>query len=296
MVGIFDLAKAFSGASWFKEIPKENIDYSKELIESSKKDLDNSKSEYSKGNYNMAIYYLDQSLFSSVKSLSILFSLLKLKDIKDKKYNSFEEFINKNKMFSKMKKLIEQNSKFFELLLNEENKRQFKKDFDEYKKKIDEFLDKIKDKNERKNIVRYSEEELNRLFELNENINKYQMSEEVLESYVNLAMNLFSKLGGQYKSMVNTGLFKSLIKKELGKNKDNLNIFGNILILSGILMLHERSSREYDNELDFSPSNYNKDLGIVKIYNKIYNMVDGLIKFEENFLQVLENKDKMNLS
>ncbi|BFI73868.1 hypothetical protein YN1_8550 [Nanoarchaeota archaeon] len=296
MVGIFDLAKSLTGLSQFKDIPKENIEYSKNLIEESKKNLDNSKDSYNKGNYNVAIYFLEQSLYSSIKSLSILFSLLKLKDVKDKNYNSFEEFLNKNKMFDKMKKLIEQNAKFYELLLNDENKKKFKEDWDNYKEELKKFLDKIKDKNERKNIVRYSEEDLNKLFEINEKINQYQLSDEVLESYINLAMNLFSKLGGQYKSMINTGMFKSLVKREIEKNKDNLNVFGNVFILSGILMLHERSSKEYDNNLDFSPSNYTKDLGIVKMYNKIYNIIDNLIKFEENFIQVLENKDKINLS
>jgi len=60
-------------------------------------------------------------------------------------------------------------------------------------------------------------------------------------------------------------------------------------------MLHERSTKEYDKDLDFSPDNYNQDLGIVKLYNKMYDMVNELIKFNENFVNVLENKDNLKL-
>jgi len=102
-------------------------------------------------------------------------------------------------------------------------------------------------------------------------------------------------MGGKASNVLNTGMARSLIKKELEKNKDTLNIFGNILILTGILMLHERSTKEYDKDLDFSPDNYNQDLGIVKLYNKMYDMVNGLIKFNENFVNVLENKDNLKL-
>jgi hypothetical protein len=156
-------------------------------------------------------------------------------------------------------------------------------------------LKKLKDKNERKNIVRYNENDLNNLFSINELVNKYQMSEEVVESLINFAMNLFSRMGGKSNNILNTGMARSLIKKELEKNKDTLNVFGNILILTGILMLHERSTKEYDKDLDFSPDNYNQDLGVVKLYNKMYDMVNGLIKFNENFVNVLENKDNLKL-
>jgi tetratricopeptide (TPR) repeat protein len=295
MVGIFDLAKLMTGFNLFKKVPQENIEYSKELIENAKKNLSDSYDLYNKKNYNLAIYYLKQSLYSSVKSLVLLFQMVKLKDVKDKNYNSFEDFVNKNKIFDKLKKIINQNSAMYEILLSEENKKKFKEDYEKYKKEVDEFLKKLKDKNERKNIVRYNENELNNLFSINELVNKYQMSEEVIESLINFAMNLFSRMGGKMSNVLNTGMARSLIKKELEKNKDTLNIFGNILILTGILMLHERSTKEYDKELDFSPDNYTQDLGIVKLYNKMYDMVNGLIKFNENFVNVLENKDNLKL-
>ena len=295
MVGIFDLAKLMTGFNLFKKVPQENIEYSKELIENAKKNLSDSYDLYNKKNYNLAIYYLKQSLYSSVKSLVLLFQMVKLKDVKDKNYNSFEDFVNKNKIFDKLKKIINQNSAMYEILLSEENKKKFKEDYEKYKKEVDEFLKKLKDKNERKNIVRYNENELNNLFSINELVNKYQMSEEVIESLINFAMNLFSRMGGKMSNVLNTGMARSLIKRELEKNKDTLNIFGNILILTGILMLHERSTKEYDKELDFSPDNYTQDLGIVKLYNKMYDMVNGLIKFNENFVNVLENKDNLKL-
>jgi RNA processing factor Prp31 len=295
MVGIFDLAKLMTGFNLFKKVPQENIEYSKELIENAKKNLSDSYDLYNKKNYNLAIYYLKHSLYSSVKSLVLLFQMVKLKDVKDKNYNSFEDFVNKNKIFDKLKKIINQNSAMYEILLSEENKKKFKEDYEKYKKEVDEFLKKLKDKNERKNIVRYNENELNNLFSINELVNKYQMSEEVIESLINFAMNLFSRMGGKMSNVLNTGMARSLIKKELEKNKDTLNIFGNILILTGILMLHERSTKEYDKELDFSPDNYTQDLGIVKLYNKMYDIVNGLIKFNENFINVLENKDNLKL-
>jgi len=295
MVGIFDLAKLMTGFNLFKKVPQENIEYSKGLIENAKKNLSDSYDLYNKKNYNLAIYYLEQSLYSSVKSLVLLFRMVKLKDIKDKNYNSFEDFINKNKIFDKLKKIINQNSTMYEMLLSEENKKKFKEDYEKYKKEVDEFLKKLKDKNERKNIARYNENDLNNLFSINELINKYQMSEEVIESLINFAMNLFSRMGGKVSNVLNTGMVRSLIKRELEKNKDTLNIFGNILILTGILMLHERSTKEYDKDLDFSPDNYNQDLGVVKLYNKMYDMVNGLIKFNENFVNVLENKDNLKL-
>ena len=295
MVGIFDLAKLMTGFNLFKKVPQENIEYSKELIENAKKNLSDSYDLYNKKNYNLAIYYLEQSLYSSIKSLVLLFQMVKLKDVKDKNYNSFEDFVNKNKIFDKLKKIINQNSAMYEILLSEENKKKFKEDYEKYKKEVDEFLKKLKDKNERKNIVRYNENELNNLFSINELVNKYQMSEEVIESLINFAMNLFSRMGGKMSNVLNTGMARSLIKKELEKNKDTLNIFGNILILTGILMLHERSTKEYDKDLDFSPDNYTQDLGIVKLYNKMYDMVNGLIKFNENFINVLENKDNLKL-
>ena len=295
MVGIFDLAKLMTGFNSFKKVPQENIEYSKGLIENAKKNLSDSYDLYNKKNYNLAIYYLEQSLYSSVKSLVLLFQMVKLKDVKDKNYNSFEDFVNKNKIFDKLKKIANQNSTMYEMLLSEENKKKFKEDYEKYKKEVDEFLKKLKDKNERKNIVRYSENDLNNLFSINELINKYQMSEEVVESLINFAMNLFSKMGGKANNVLNTGMARSLIKRELEKNKDTLNVFGNILILTGILMLHERSTKEYDKDLDFSPDNYNQDLGIVKLYNKMYDMVNGLIKFNENFVNVLENKDNLKL-
>jgi len=295
MVGIFDLAKLMTGFNLFKKVPQENIEYSKELIENAKKNLSDSYDLYNKKNYNLAIYYLEQSLYSSVKSLVLLFQMVKLKDVKEKNYNSFEDFINKNKIFDKLKKIVNQNSTMYEILLSEENKKKFKEDYEKYKKEVDEFLKKLKDKNERKNIVRYNENDLNNLFSINELINKYQMSEEVVESLINFAMNLFSRMGGKVSNVLNTGMARSLIKRELEKNKDTLNIFGNILILTGILMLHERSTKEYDKDLDFSPDNYNQDLGIVKLYNKMYDMVNGLIKFNENFVNVLENKDNLKL-
>jgi len=295
MVGIFDLAKLMTGFNSFKKVPQENIEYSKELIENAKKNLSDSYDLYNKKNYNLAIYYLEQSLYSSVKSLVLLFQMVKLKDVKDKNYNSFEDFVNKNKIFDKLKKIANQNSTMYEMLLSEENKKKFKEDYEKYKKEVDEFLKKLKDKNERKNIVRYSENDLNNLFSINELINKYQMSEEVVESLINFAMNLFSKMGGKANNVLNTGMARSLIKKELEKNKDTLNVFGNILILTGILILHERSTKEYDKDLDFSPDNYIQDLGVVKLYNKMYDMVNGLIKFNENFVNVLENKDNLKL-
>jgi len=295
MVGIFDLAKLMTGFSLFKKVPRENIEYSKELIENAKKNLSDSYDLYNKKNYNLAIYYLEQSLYSSVKSLVLLFQMVKLKDVKDKNYNSFEDFINKNKIFDKLKKIINQNSTMYEILLSEENKKKFKEDYEKYKKEVDEFLKKLKDKNERKKIVRYNENDLNNLFSINELINKYQMSEEVVESLINFAMNLFSRMGGKMSNVLNTGMARSLIKRELEKNKDTLNIFGNILILTGILMLHEKSTKEYDKELDFSPDNYNQDLGVIKLYNKMYDIVNGLIKFNENFVNVLENKDNLKL-
>ena len=295
MVGIFDLAKLMTGFNSFKKVPQENIEYSKELIENAKKNLSDSYDLYNKKNYNLAIYYLEQSLYSSVKSLVLLFQMVKLKDVKDKNYNSFEDFVNKNKIFDKLKKIVNQNSTMYEMLLSEENKKKFKEDYEKYKKEVDEFLKKLKDKNERKNIVRYNENDLNNLFSINELINKYQMSEEVVESLINFAMNLFSRMGGKTNNVLNTGMARSLIKRELEKNKDTLNVFGNILILTGILMLHERSTKEYDKELDFSPNNYNQDLGVVKQYNKMYDMVNGLIKFNENFVNVLENKDNLKL-
>ncbi|MFP3167157.1 MAG: hypothetical protein RXQ68_01905 [Candidatus Nanopusillus sp.] len=295
MVSIFDLAKLMTGFNLFKKVPQENIEYSKELIENAKKNLSDSYDLYNKKNYNLAIYYLEQSLYSSVKSLVLLFQMVKLKDIKDKNYNSFEDFVNKNKIFDKLKKIVNQNSIMYEMLLSEENKKKFKEDYEKYKKEVDEFLKKLKDKNERKNIVRYNENDLNNLFSINELVNKYQMSEEVIESLINFAMNLFSRMGGKVSNVLNTGMARSLIKKELEKNKDTLNIFGNILILTGILMLHERSTKEYDKDLDFSPENYNQDLGVVKLYNKMYDMVNGLIKFNENFVNVLENKDNLKL-
>jgi len=295
MVGIFDLAKLMTGFNLFKKVPQENIEYSKELIENAKKNLSDSYDLYNKKNYNLAIYYLEQSLYSSVKSLVLLFQMVKLKDVKDKNYDSFEDFINKNKIFDKLKKIVNQNSTMYEILLSEENKKKFKEDYEKYKKEVDEFLKKLKDKNERKNIVRYNENDLNNLFSINELINKYQMSEEVIESLINFAMNLFSRMGGKVSNVLNTGMARSLIKRELEKNKDTLNIFGNILILTGILMLHERSTKEYDKDLDFSPDNYNQDLGVVKLYNKMYDMVNGLIKFNENFVNVLENKDNLKL-
>jgi HEPN domain-containing protein len=295
MVGIFDLAKLMTGFNLFKKVPQENIEYSKELIENAKKNLSDSYDLYNKKNYNLAIYYLEQSLYSSIKSLVLLFQMVKLKDVKEKNYNSFEDFVNKNKIFDKLKKIVNQNSTVYEVLLSEENKKKFKEDYEKYKKEVDEFLKKLKDKNERRNIVRYNENDLNNLFSINELINKYQMSEEVIESLINFAMNLFSRMGGKVSNVLNTGMARSLIKKELEKNKDTLNIFGNILILTGILMLHERSTKEYDKDLDFSPENYNQDLGIVKLYNKMYDMINGLIKFNENFVNVLENKDNLKL-
>ncbi|NAZ26175.1 MAG: HEPN domain-containing protein [Nanoarchaeota archaeon] len=295
MVGIFDLAKLMTGFNLFKKVPQENIEYSKELIENAKKNLSDSYDLYNKKNYNLAIYYLEQSLYSSIKSLVLLFQMVKLKDVKDKNYNSFEDFVNKNKIFDKLKKIVNQNSTMYEVLLSEENKKKFKEDYEKYKKEVDEFLKKLKDKNERKKIVRYNENELNNLFSINELVNKYQMSEEVVESLINFAMNLFSRMGGKMSNVLNTGMARSLIKKELEKNKDTLNIFGNILILTGILMLHERSTKEYDKDLDFSPDNYNQDLGVVKLYNKMYDMINGLIKFNENFVNVLENKDNLKL-
>jgi tetratricopeptide (TPR) repeat protein len=284
-----------TGFNLFKKVPQENIEYSKELIENAKKNLLDSYDLYNKKNYNLAIYYLEQSLYSSIKSLVLLFQMVKLKDVKDKNYNSFEDFVNKNKIFDKLKKIANQNSTMYEVLLSEENKKKFKEDYEKYKKEIDEFLKKLKDKNERRNIVRYNENDLNNLFSINELINKYQMSEEVIESLINFAMNLFSRMGGKVNNVLNTGMARSLIKRELEKNKDTLNIFGNILILTGILMLHERSTKEYDKDLDFSPDNYNQDLGVVKLYNKMYDMVNGLIKFNENFVNVLENKDNLKL-
>jgi HEPN domain-containing protein len=295
MVGIFDLAKLMTGFNLFKKVPQENIEYSKELIENAKKNLSDSYDLYNKKNYNLAIYYLEQSLYFSVKSLVLLFQMVKLKDVKDKNYNSFEDFVNKNKIFDKLKKIANQNSIMYEVLLSEENKKKFKEDYEKYKKEVDEFLKKLKDKNERRNIVRYNENDLNNLFSINELINKYQMSEEVVESLINFAMNLFSRMGGKVSNVLNTGMARSLIKKELEKNKDTLNIFGNILILTGILMLHERSTKEYDKDLDFSPDNYTQDLGVVKLYNKMYDMVNGLIKFNENFINVLQNKDNLKL-
>ncbi|MDT7891105.1 MAG: HEPN domain-containing protein [Candidatus Nanopusillus sp.] len=295
MVGIFDLAKLMTGFNLFKKVPQENIEYSKELIENAKKNLSDSYDLYNKKNYNLAIYYLEQSLYFSIKSLVLLFQMVKLKDVKDKNYNSFEDFVNKNKIFDKLKKIVNQNSTMYEILLSEENKKKFKEDYEKYKKEVDEFLKKLKDKNERKKIVRYNENELNNLFSINELVNKYQMSEEVIESLINFAMNLFSRMGGKMSNVLNTGMARSLIKRELEKNKDTLNIFGNILILTGILMLHERSTKEYDKDLDFSPDNYTQDLGVVKLYNKMYGMVNGLIKFNENFVNVLENKDNLKL-
>jgi len=295
MVGIFDLAKLMTGFNLFKKVSQENIEYSKELIENAKKNLSDSYDLYNKKNYNLAIYYLEQSLYFSIKSLVLLFQMVKLKDVKDKNYNSFEDFVNKNKIFDKLKKIINQNSMMYEILLSEENKKKFKEYYEKYKKEVDEFLKKLKDKNERKNIVRYNGNELNNLFSINDLVNKYQMSEEVVESLINFAMNLFSRMGGKMSNVLNTGMARSLIKRELEKNKDTLNIFGNILILTGILMLHERSTKEYDKDLDFSPDNYTQDLGIVKLYNKMYDMVNGLIKFNENFINVLENKDNLKL-
>jgi HEPN domain-containing protein len=295
MVGIFDLAKLMTGFNLFKKVPQENIEYSKELIENAKKNLSDSYDLYNKKNYNLAIYYLEQSLYFSLKSLVLLFQMVKLKDVKDKNYNSFEDFVNKNKIFDKLKKIVNQNSTMYEILLSEENKKKFKEDYEKYKKEVDEFLKKLKDKNERKKIVRYNENDLNNLFSINELVNKYQMSEEVIESLINFAMNLFSRMGGKMSNVLNTGMARSLIKRELEKNKDTLNIFGNILILTGILMLHERSTKEYDKDLDFSPDNYTQDLGVVKLYNKMYDMVNGLIKFNENFVNVLENKDNLKL-
>ena len=295
MVGIFDLAKLMTGFNLFKKVPQENIEYSKELIENAKKNLSDSYDLYNKKNYNLAIYYLEQSLYFSLKSLVLLFQMVKLKDVKDKNYSSFEDFVNKNKIFDKLKKIVNQNSTMYEILLSEENKKKFKEDYEKYKKEVDGFLKKLKDKNERKNIVRYNENDLNNLFSINELVNKYQMSEEVVESLINFAMNLFSRMGGKMSNVLNTGMARSLIKRELEKNKDTLNIFGNILILTGILMLHERSTKEYDKDLDFSPDNYNQDLGVVKLYNKMYDMVNGLIKFNENFVNVLENKDNLKL-
>ncbi|MFZ8855942.1 MAG: hypothetical protein ACO2OX_01955, partial [Candidatus Nanopusillus sp.] len=263
--------------------------------ENAKKNLSDSYDLYNKKNYNLALYYLEQSLYFSIKSLVLLFQMVKLKDVKDKSYNSFEDFVNKNKIFDKLKKIVNQNSMMYEILLSEENKKKFKEDYEKYKKEVDEFLKKLKDKNERKNIVRYNGNELNNLFSINDLVNKYQMSEEVVESLINFAMNLFSRMGGKMSNVLNTGMARSLIKRELEKNKDTLNIFGNILILTGILMLHERSTKEYDKDLDFSPDNYTQDLGIVKLYNKMYDMVNGLIKFNENFINVLENKDNLKL-
>jgi len=295
MVGIFNLAKLMTSFNLFKKVPQENIEYSKELIENAKKNLSDSYDLYNKKNYNLAIYYLEQSLYFSIKSLVLLFQMVKLKDVKDKNYNSFEDFINKNKIFDKLKKIINQNSMIYEILLSEENKKKFKEDYEKYKKEVDEFLKKLKDKNERKKIVRYNEDELNNLFSINELINKYQMSEEVVESLINFAMNLFSRISGKINNILNTGIARSLIKRELEKNRDTLNIFGNILILTGILMLHERSTKEYDKDLDFSPDNYTQDLGVVKLYNKMYDIVNRLIKFNENFVNVLENKDNLKL-
>ncbi|MFZ8801178.1 MAG: hypothetical protein ACO2ON_03325 [Candidatus Nanopusillus sp.] len=295
MVGIFDLAKLMTGFNLFKKVPQENVEYSKELIENAKKNLSDSYDLYNKKNYNLAIYYLEQSLCFSIKSLVLLFQMVKLKDVKEKSYNSFEDFVNKNKIFDKLKKIVNQNSMMYEILLSEENKKKFKEDYEKYKKEVDEFLKKLKDKNERKKIIRYNENELNNLFSINELVNKYQMSEEVVESLINFAMNLFSRMGGKMSNVLNTGMARSLIKRELEKNKDTLNIFGNILILTGILMLHERSTKEYDKDLDFSPDNYNQNLGVVKLYNKMYDMVNGLIKFNENFVNVLENKDNLKL-
>ncbi|WP_231434237.1 HEPN domain-containing protein [Candidatus Nanopusillus massiliensis] len=78
MVGIFDVAKLMTGYNLFKKVPQENIEYSKELIENAKKNLSDSYDLYFKKNYNLAIYYLEQSLYSSVKSLVLLFQMREL--------------------------------------------------------------------------------------------------------------------------------------------------------------------------------------------------------------------------
>ncbi|WP_231434236.1 hypothetical protein [Candidatus Nanopusillus massiliensis] len=112
----------------------------------------------------------------------------------------------------------------YEILLSEENKKKFKEDYEKYKKEVDQFLKKLNDKNERKNIVRYNENDLHNLFSINELVNKYQMSEEVVESLINFAMNLFSRMGRKASNGLNAGMARSLIKRELEKNKDTLNI------------------------------------------------------------------------
>ncbi|MGC9079548.1 MAG: hypothetical protein ACP5G1_02300 [Nanopusillaceae archaeon] len=295
MAGIFDLAKLLAGRSPLKDIPKENLEYSKNLVEEAKKNLEKSENSFKDKNYSDSIYYLEQSLYKSVMAMTLLFSMLKLKDVKDKKYSSFEEFLEKNKMFDKMKKLVDQNSKIFELLLSEENKKKFKEDYEEYKKSVDNFLKKLKDKNYRKEIVRYDENKLNELLNINEKITKYQLSDEILESYINIAMAFLSKFGGNRLNSANMGMVKSLIKKELIKNKDNLNIFGNILILSAILMLYEKASSGEDKDLELSKKDFNENMGIIKLYNKINAIVGNLIRFEENFIQIMENKNNVNL-
>ncbi|MGB9674854.1 MAG: hypothetical protein ACPLX8_01850 [Nanopusillaceae archaeon] len=295
MAGIFDLAKLLAGRSPLKDIPKENLEYSKNLVEEAKKNLEKSENSFKDKNYSDSIYYLEQSLYKSVMAMTLLFSMLKLKDVKDKKYSSFEEFLEKNKMFDKMKKLVDQNSKIFELLLSEENKKKFKEDYEDYKKSVDNFLKKLKDKNYRKEIVRYDENKLNELLNVNEKITKYQLSDEILESYINIAMAFLSKFGGNKLNSANMGMVKSLIKKELIKNKDNLNIFGNILILSAILMLYERASSGEDKDLELSKKDFNENMGIIKLYNKINAIVGNLIRFEENFIQIMENKNNVNL-
>ncbi|BBL45561.1 hypothetical protein MJ1_0398 [Nanobdella aerobiophila] len=296
MVGIFDMAKLLTGSqSLMKKIPEENKEYSKELIDNAKKNLEESKDLYNKRNYALSIYYLDQALLLSIKSMSLLFSLLKLKDVKEKEYKSFEEFINKNKMIDKMKKLISQNSRMYELMLNDDNKKRFKDDFEKYKNNLEDFIKKLKNINDRKSLVRLSSEDIKKLFSLNDNINKYQLSDEILESYINMAMNMLNKMGGaKFNNTLNQGMFKSLVKREIEKNVNNLNIFGNLLVLTIVLMLHERSSKEYDRDLDFSPNNYTEDLGVVKEYNNLRSMVDNTIKFLENFLQVLDNGTGFN--
>jgi len=281
--------KLMSG-KFYEQVPKESIDYSKVLVNKFKENLDISKKKFNERIYNESIYYLCRATLYSSQALLLLTNQLKLKDIENKNFNSFREFVDKTKYFDKLKKILDNNKLLLELFLGEDKKEKFKKDYEEYKKFLEDFIKSIKDKNKVKGLLKYDENQLQELLNKGNVISQYQTSEEVINSIINLTFSYMKKI---YKDinveeLRDNTMIRNVLKKELEKNKDKINFFGTIIIVDGLLMIHEEPSNRYIKDLEFSPEKYNQSLGIVKIYDTLYKSKESVYEFEKSTIDIFE--------
>ncbi len=284
-----NLMKLMSG-KFYEQVPKESIDYSKVLVNKFKENLDISKKKFNERIYNESIYYLCRATLYSSQALLLLTNQLKLKDIENKNFNSFREFVDKTKYFDKLKKILDNNKLLLELFLGEDKKEKFKKDYEEYKKFLEDFIKSIKDKNKVKGLLKYDENQLQELLNKGNVISQYQTSEEVINSIINLTFSYMKKI---YKDinveeLRDNTMIRNVLKKELEKNKDKINFFGTIIIVDGLLMIHEEPSNRYIKDLEFSPEKYNQSLGIVKIYDTLYKSKESVYEFEKSTIDIFE--------